>query len=185
MDYTDRRVDLIEEGFDLSVRITARLGAGEVVRRLGTCRLLAAAAPGYLARHGVPQRPADLADHVCLGYLGDPDPGAWPFTIDGRVEHVHVQTRLAASNGDVLADAAARGLGITLQPDFIVASYLDDGRLRPLLAEFAPPELGIYALLPAGRHVTYRVRVLIEFLAERLKGVGRGQGPQHAPTPVP
>jgi DNA-binding transcriptional LysR family regulator len=183
MDYTDRRVDLVEEGFDLSVRITARLGASEVVRRLGTCRLLAAAAPAYLARHGAPQRPAELADHVCLGYLGDPDPGAWPFTIDGRVEHVHVQTRLAASNGDVLADAAARGLGITLQPDFIVASYLDDGRLQPVLAEFAPPELGIYALLPAGRHVTYRVRVLIEFLAERLKAPRPGPGPRQASMP--
>jgi DNA-binding transcriptional LysR family regulator len=93
-----------------------------------------------------------------------------------------VQARLSSSNGDVLADAAARGLGITLQPDFIVAPYLADGRLQPVLTEFAPPGLGIYALLPAGRHVTYRVRVLIEFLAERLKAASPGLEPRRAPV---
>jgi len=169
MDYTDRRVDLVGEGFDLSVRITSRLAPGAVVRRLGACRLLVVASPQYLARHGRPVRPADLEGHECLAYTADASRGTWTFEVDGRAETVHVQSRLSGNNGDVLAEAAARGLGVTLQPDFIVEPYLADGRLEQVLPEVALAELGIYALLPAGRHQPHRVRLLVEFLAERLR----------------
>jgi DNA-binding transcriptional LysR family regulator len=169
MDYTDRRMDLVEEGFDLSIRITSRLAASDVVRRLGSCRLVTAASPGYLALHGRPARPADLAGHECLAYTGDPDPGTWTYGSGERAERVPVRSRFSANNGDALAEAAARGLGITLQPDFIVEPYLADGRLEPVLAAFAAPSLGVYALLPGTRHMPYRVRVLIDFLAERLR----------------
>jgi DNA-binding transcriptional LysR family regulator len=169
MDYTDRRVDLVEEGFDLSIRITGRVEPGDVVRRLGSSALLAVASAGYLARHGRPLHPAELERHECLVYSGDAERGAWPFRVAGRVENFFLRSRLNANNGDVLADAASRGLGITLQPDFIVAPYLDDGRLEPILGEFQPPELGVYALLPGTRHLPYRVRVLIEFLALGLR----------------
>ena len=169
MDYSDRRVNLVEEGFDLSIRITARLAPTEVARRLGTCRLVVAAAPAYLARHGRPSRPADLAGHECLAYTAGARRTAWTFGARGREETVHLQSRLSGNNGDVLAEAAARGLGVTMQPDFIVEPYLADGRLEQVLQDFAPPELGIYALLPGGRHQPHRVRVLTDFLAERLR----------------
>ena len=169
MDYADRRVDLVEEGFDLSIRITSRLAPSDVVRKLGSCRLVTAAAPGYLALHGRPLRPADLAGHECLAYTGDANPGAWTYGSGGRAESVYVRSRFSANNGDALAQAAARGLGITLQPDFIVAPFLADGRLEPVLEAYAPPPLGVYALLPGTRHMPYRVRVLIDFLAERLR----------------
>lgn len=169
MDYTDRRVDLVEEGFDLSIRITGRLAPNDVVRRLGTCRIMAVAAPDYLARHGKPTHPSELAGHECLAYTGDANRNAWSFTVDGRVQSIYVESRLAANNGDVLVDAAIRGFGIALQPDFIVQAPLADGRLVRLLQKFAPPELGIYAVLPGTRFVPYRVRVLIDFLAERLR----------------
>jgi len=168
MDFTDRRVNLIEEGFDVSVRITGRLNPGDVVRRLGSCTLMAVASPEYLARHGTPRTPAELAGHECLGYTDDPNPGAWQFTVGERLETVHVRCRVNGNNGDVLVAGAARGLGITLQPDFIVAPYLEDGRLVQILGEFSTQELGVYALLPSGRYLPYRVRVLIDFLAERL-----------------
>jgi len=171
MDYTDRRLDLVEEGFDLSIRITSRLAPGDVVRKLGSCRLVTAASPGYLALHGRPLRPADLSSHECLAYTGDPRPGTWTYGSGDRAESVYVRSRFSANNGDVLAEAAARGLGITLQPDFIVESYLADGRLEPLLESFAPPTLGVYALLPGVRHMPFRVRVLIDFLADRLRAV--------------
>ena len=174
MDYTDRRVDLVEEGFDLSIRITGRLAPSDVVRRLGNCRIMAVASPDYLARHGRPTHPSELVGHECLAYTGDPHRNAWSFTVDGRVESFYVESRLAANNGDVLADAAIRGLGITLQPDFIVQAPLADGRLVEVLQKFAPPELGIYAVLPGTRHVPYRVRVLIDFLAERLRPAATG-----------
>lgn len=169
MELTDRRVNLLEEGFELSIRITGRLSPDDVVRRLGACRLVAAASPDYLGRHGRPRSPADLAGHECLRYSDEPSPGAWQFTVDGRVEAVQVRGRFAANNGDVLADGAARGLGITLQPDFILAPWLESGRLEPILESFAPPELGVYALLPGSRYLPLRVRVLIDFLAERLR----------------
>jgi len=169
MDYTDRRVDLVEEGFDLSIRITSRLGPGDVVRKLGSCRLLTVASPAYLARHGRPLRPADLAGHECLAYTGDPNPSTWTYGTGEHSETVYVRSRFSANNGDMLADAAARGLGITLQPDFIAGPYLEDGRLEQVLEAFAPAELGVYALLPGTRHMPYRVRVLIDFLSERLR----------------
>lgn len=169
MDYTDRRLDLVEEGFDLSIRITSRLAPADVVRKLGTCQVVTAAAPEYLARHGRPRRPADLAGHECLLYSGDPNPGVWTYGTGESAERVYVRSRFTANNGDVLADAATRGLGITLQPDFIVQPYLQDGRLEALLGQFRPPALGIYALLPGGRHMPYRVRVLIDFLSQQLR----------------
>ena len=169
MDYTDRRVDLVEEGFDLSIRITSRLGPGDVVRKLGSCKLVTVASPAYLARHGRPLRPADLAGHECLAYTGDPNPSTWTYGTGERVETVFVRSRFSANNGDMLADAAARGLGITLQPDFIAGPYLEDGRLEQVLEAFAPAELGVYALLPGTRHMPYRVRVLIDFLSEQLR----------------
>ena len=172
MDFTDRRVDLVEEGFDLSIRITGRLAPSDVVRRLGTCNIMAVASPGYLARHGRPSHPSELAGHECLTYRGDPNPNAWAFTVKGRVEGFFVQGRVAANNGDVLVEAAARGFGIALQPDFIVLPYLADGRLEHVLPKFAPPGLGIYAVLSGTRHLPYRVRVLIDFLAGRLRSAG-------------
>jgi DNA-binding transcriptional LysR family regulator len=169
MDCTDRRVDLAEEGFDLSIRITGRLAPSDVVRRLGVCHVMAVASPEYLARHGRPSHPSELAGHECLAYMGDPNPNAWSFTVKGRVEGFFVQGRVAANNGDVLVEAAARGFGIALQPDFIVLPYLADGRLEQVLPEFAPPGLGIYAVLSGTRHLPYRVRMLIDFLAGRLR----------------
>lgn len=168
MDFTDRQLNLIEEGFDLSIRITSRLDPGDIVRRLGNCRLVVLASPAYLARHGRPQRPAELAEHECMSYSAQVSNQVWSFSVDGRVEQFPVSSRIKANNGDALADAAARGLGITVQPDFIAAEYLAAGTLETLLDDFAPPELGIYAVLPSNRYIPHRVRVLIDFLSGAL-----------------
>lgn len=168
MDYTDRRVNLIEEGIDLSIRITRRLEAGDVARRIGSARMQVVAAPKYLARHGRPQHPSELAHHECLGYTSAGTALAWPFMINGQTESIAVRSRINANNGDVLTEAAAQGLGITCQPDFIVDSYLAAGRVEEILASFPMPELGIYAMLPSNRHVPYRVRALMDYLAQSL-----------------
>ncbi|QLQ25625.1 MAG: LysR family transcriptional regulator [Dechloromonas sp.] len=168
MDYSDRRINLIEEGIDLAIRITRRLEPGDVARKIGTGRMLVVAAPEYLARHGRPQHPAELAHHECLGYASVGSPLPWQFMVDGQLESFPVRSRINANNGDVLTEAAAQGLGITLQPDFIAAGYLDAGRVEQILADFAIPELGIYAMLPSNRHVPHRVRVLMDALAAAL-----------------
>ena len=169
MDYTDRRVNLIEEGIDIAVRITSRLEGGDVVRRLGSSRMLAVAAPAYLARHGRPRAPAELMHHECLGYTAAGQ-RTWQFLVDGKLTSVPFRSRINANNGDILCDAAARGLGVTCQPDFIAAAYIADGRVEQILADFPLPELGIYAVLPSSRQVPHRVRVLMDDLAERIAG---------------
>jgi DNA-binding transcriptional LysR family regulator len=169
MDYTDRRLNLIEEGFDLSLRITDRLEPGDIVRKLGSCRLWVVASPDYLARHGRPQHPAELKHHECLTYTTDAHHAAWLFRVDGRLERVDVRSRISANNGEALVEAAAAGLGIALQPDFIAEPYLAAGKVEVLLEPFSQPDPGIYVVLPGNRYVPYRVRVFIDFLAARLK----------------
>lgn len=172
MDYSDRVVSLIEEGFDLSIRITSRLEPGDVVRKLGTCRLLVLASPEYLARRGRPGHPDELAQHDCLGYSSRASSQTWTFTVNGRPEHFNVRCRINANNGDALMSATVRGLGISIQPDFIAESDLASGRAECILEDFAPPELGIYAVLPSNRHVPHRVRALIDFLSAAHLGRG-------------
>lgn len=171
MDYTDRRVKLIEEGIDLSIRITRRLDPGDVARKIGTAKLLAIAAPAYLARHGQPQHPGELAHHECLGYTASGTTQNWQFMVNGQLETFPVRSRINANNGEVLTEAVAQGMGISLQPDFIVAPYLESGRVASILADFPTPELGVYALLPSNRQVPHRVRALMDYLAEHLQSV--------------
>jgi len=166
MDYSDRRVNLIEEGIDLSIRITRRLDGGDVARRIGSGRMHLVASPDYLSRHGRPQKPSELANHECLGYTAGGATQVWQFMVDGQLESVPVRSRIHANNGEVLTEAAAQGLGVTLQPDFIIDSFLAAGRVEVILADYPVPELGIYAMLPSNRHVPHRVRVLMDFLAE-------------------
>lgn len=168
MDFSDRRINLIEEGVDLSVRITRRLEPGDVARKLGSARMQVVASPEYLGRHGRPQHPSELAHHLCLGYTNAGSSQLWQFMVDGQPESFHVQCRLNANNGDVLIAAAARGLGITCHPDFITAAYLGDARVEEILSDYPMPELGIYAILPSNRHIPHRVRVLMDYLVERL-----------------
>lgn len=167
MDFSDRRMNLIEEGIDLSIRITPQLAPGDVARKLGVSRMKLVAAPEYLARHGRPQRPADLAHHEYLAYTLAGS-AAVHFLVDGQPLAIPVRSRIAASNGEVLIEAAVRGMGITCHPDFIVDDDIAGGRVEQVLAGYALPELGIYAVLPSNRHIPQRVRVLMEFLGERL-----------------
>jgi len=168
MDYSDRRVKLIEEGIDLSIRITRRLDPGDVARKIGSSRMQVIASPDYLARHGRPRHPSELAHHECLGYTAAGGNLAWQFLVAGQLESFVVHSRINANNGDVLTEAAAQGLGITCQPDFIGESFFASGRIEAILEDFPQPELGIYAMLPSNRHVPHRVRVLMDYLAAGL-----------------
>jgi DNA-binding transcriptional LysR family regulator len=167
-DFSDGRHNLVEEGIDLAIRISARLAPGDIARKLGTCRLMAIATPDYLTRHGRPSHPSELAGHTCVGYSQQAHGLPWSFRIDGQVADLTLSFRLQANNGDALAEAAAQGMGITVVPDFIAYDYLAGGRVVTLLEEFEPPEMGIFALLPSNRYMPHRVRVLIEFLSARL-----------------
>lgn len=168
LDYTDRRIHLIEQGIDLAIRITRQLASGDVARKLGTVHMRAVASPDYLAHRGRPAHPSQLQEHACLGYTVAGDTASWPFLIDGAQVLVPVRARLHANSGEALTQAAIAGLGVTCQPDFIVEDALARGQVVEILDAFPMPALGIYAMLPGNRQVPQRVRALVDFLAERI-----------------
>jgi DNA-binding transcriptional LysR family regulator len=167
---SDRIVDIIEEGFDLAIRIGGAGAQNLVARKLGEARLVACASPGYIARHGAPAAPEDLARHNCLTYeyaLRD----AWTFRDSaGRERTVRVAGSLNSNNGDLNAAAAVQGVGIVLEPDFIVGSELRSGKLVPVLESFEAPPSPIYAVYPSRRFLPAKVRAFVDFLVERFTG---------------
>jgi DNA-binding transcriptional LysR family regulator len=165
----DRYVDLIEEGWDLAIRIGRLKDSSLVARRLAVCRTVVCAAPSYLKEHGTPQSLDDLSHHNCLGYTLPSAIGAnrWTFGLDGETV-VPVQGNLRANNGDALLAAALAGQGLIYQPTFIVGDGLRNGSLVPLLGGYSTYEPGIHAVLPSGRQAPAKVRAFIEFLAQRF-----------------
>jgi DNA-binding transcriptional LysR family regulator len=169
MDFSDQRANLIEEGLDLSIRITANLQPGDIVRQLGQVRLLTLASPAYLSSHGRPLAPQALTQHPCLLYGMTLNAANWTYQVKGQMHTVAVRGRIHANNGLALTQAAAQGMGITLQPDFIAEPFLARGDVVEILQDFAPPPLGIYAVLPSNRYIPHRVNVLLEHLAAGLR----------------
>lgn len=166
----DRYVDLIEEGWDLVIRIGTLADSSMIARRLAPCRMIVCASPTYVAEHGYPRNVADLKRHVCLGYTLSRAVGAdrWSFGSNGR-ETVAISGNLKANNGDALVAAAIAGQGIIYQPEFLVTREIAAGLLLPLRLDHDPIELdGIYALYPANRRPPAKVRATIDFLADRL-----------------
>lgn len=165
---SDRIVDIVEEGFDLAIRIGAPGGQNLIARKLGETRLVTCASPAYLASHGAPAAPEDLVRHNCLTYeyaMQD----AWTFRDGaGRERTIRVAGSLNSNNGDLNAAAAVQGVGIALEPDFIVAAQLKTGALVPVLESFDPPALPIYAVYPSRRFLPAKVRAFVDFLAERF-----------------
>lgn len=167
----DRRVNLVDEGFDLAIRIAARLEPGLVARRLSRSRLLLCAAPAYLQRCGHPATPEALAGHNCLLYTYSPR-NAWLFRHAGYSHRVTVSGNLKANNGEALLAAARAGLGLVLQPDFIVREALRDGSLETVLPEFDPGHAGIHAVYTSRAFLPARVRLFIDFLGARFAAHG-------------
>src|SRR5947207_10618300 len=166
---SDRVVDLVEEGLDLAIRIGAPVADNLVARKLGETRMVPCASPGYLAKHAAPKTPEDLAHHNCFTYEYVSPRHVWRFRDRSGAERaVRVAGRLHSNNGDLLAEVAARGTGIVFEPAFIVGPEVRAGRLVPLLQDFVPPPVPIYALYPSRKHLSAKVRRFVEFLIERF-----------------
>ena len=168
MSLNDRFVDLVEEGYDVAVRIGELSDSSLIARRLAPARMMVCGAPAYFERHGVPETPADLAGHNCLGYSLLAAPGEWHFTGPGRAQTVRTSGSFHANNGDALRAAALAGLGIVVQPSFIVGTDVARGALVRVLAGFTPRESTIYAVFPHHRHLSAKVRVFVDFLVDRF-----------------
>ncbi len=171
LDLNDRRVDLIQEGIDLALRIGHLRDSSLMARRLFGVRSVVCASPGYLEQHGEPETPEQLADHPCLLYANLAEPGRWVCQdADRRRIVVTVREFMRANNGDLLSSVAANGVGITLQPTFIVGDAIKHGELVPILTEYTWPETPGFAVYPPTRHLSYRVRAFIDYLAEYFSG---------------
>ncbi len=165
----DRVVDLVEEGYDVAVRIGRLADTGLIARRLSPCRLVACAAPAYLERRGWPAAPADLQGHDCLLYAYASHGGTWRFGGEGEEQEVRVSGSLVANNGDALMAAALAGQGIVLQPTFIVGEALREGRLLPILPGWRVADHTMYAVYSSARHLSPKVRRFVDFLAARFR----------------
>ncbi|MCA8906390.1 MAG: LysR family transcriptional regulator [Rhodospirillaceae bacterium] len=166
----DRVVDLIDEGFDVAVRIGVLQDSVLISRRLAPLRRVLCASPDYLARHGVPATPDALADHEVHVYTNAAQPGQVRIRRpDGRMATVRLNGRLRANNGDLLVQVAAQGVGIVLSPTFLVAGDIESGALIQVLADHEVEDQGaIYAVYPHNRHLSAKVRALVDFLAGRF-----------------
>ncbi len=172
LDLNDRRVDLIEDNFDVALRIGRLTDSSLIARRLFDVRAVVCGSPHYLNTHGAPETPADLDDHQCLVYSNLDDPDKWEYEDrDGNRSTVKVNSIMSASSGDFLCNAAAHGMGLVIQPTFIASAAIRSGNLIPVLTDYAWPISPAYAVYPPTRHLSYRVRAFIDFLVDRFSGV--------------
>lgn len=164
----DRRVDVIDEGFDLVVRIGRLEDSSLMARRLMSAPMICAASPAYLAARGEPLAPQDLRRHTCLRYTYSTTPGEWIFNRDGTEERVRIEGGFSANNGDALTIAAAAGLGVAYGPDFTLEPFLQDGRLKPILCDWRGRTVDVHAVFPPQRPLPLKLRALIDFLVDEL-----------------
>ncbi len=164
----DRQVDLVEDGFDMAIRIADLPDSSLIARRLAPCRRVVIASPEYWSRRGRPSHPSELADHEALIYDYLSEPGVWPFKGPEGPFTVKVSGRLRANNGDALIEAARAGLGIDYSPTFFCCNDLTHGALETALADFEADPIAIYAVYPHRRHLSTRVRAFVDFLADRF-----------------
>ena len=169
---SDRLVDLVDEGFDLAVRIGHLPSSSLISRRLATMRLKLCASPSYVKAQGAPRQPAELSMHRILAYSLLATGDAWTLskkTDAQQRQTIDVKPVMRSNNGDTCTQAAIAGQGVVLQPDFMVQSHLDRGELIELLPDWQADESGIYAVFPTRRHLPAKVRLMIDFLVEQLK----------------
>ena len=181
VDFNDRFVDLVEDGFDLGIRIGELDDSSLIARRLTGIRHTLCASPAYIATNGELTESDSHSDHQLLHYTNQPSITLAFRAPDGREGTIRPRVVLSASNGDFLCDAAVAGLGLTLLPNFIVYQSIERGELVPLLPDYIWRETSAYAIYPPTRHLSLRVRRFIDFLADRF-----GAAPYwDAPCPIP
>lgn len=166
---SDRPVNLVAEGFDLSIRISALEDSTLLSRRLCPVRLLLVGSPGYFAQHGRPTHPRDLKHHVGMCYVGGASREVWRFRHPVEGEYaVAVPFRVWTDNADVLTPSLLAGRALAIQPEFLVWRELQQGLLQVALPDWSAPELALHLLMPPSPLRPQRVQVLVDYLARRF-----------------
>jgi DNA-binding transcriptional LysR family regulator len=167
---SDSRVDIVAEGFDIALRIADLPDSSLRARRLAPIAARVVAAPAYLAKHGTPRHPMELANHACFQYANAI--GAWHFRKpDGEEAAVRPTGPLITDNGDAMMPALKAGLGIARLPDFIIDRELVDGSLVEILTGWSPMNIALHLMTPPSTLRPARVEVVIEFLSERFRNI--------------
>jgi DNA-binding transcriptional LysR family regulator len=169
LNLSDRKVDLVEEGFDVAIRMGPKVDPGLVARKIADVGIIVCASKSYLRERGVPKVPQDLVSHNCLTYSYSSQETDWPFLHDGLDERVRVSGNFRANNGNVLVNAAIEGLGIIRQPHYLVNEALKRKQLVHLLPAFDAGGHAINAVYASRRFLPTKVRALIDFLVERFR----------------
>ncbi|UXI69997.1 LysR family transcriptional regulator [Tahibacter amnicola] len=164
----DRQVDLVEEGFDMAIRIARLTDSSLIARRIAPCRMQLVASPAYLRREGTPRKPTDLSDHNFLCYTLAARKDEVLLHRGEERAQIPIRGKLRVNNGDVIASAAVAGLGICLSPTFLVWQRMRRGELVRVLEDWDAPEIAIHAVYPPGRAVPAKTRSLIDFLVNRF-----------------
>jgi DNA-binding transcriptional LysR family regulator len=170
LDFNDRIVDLIEEGVDVAIRSGDLPDSRLMARALRPFQLLLCASPAYLQRHGVPEHPRDLDRHLAIRFRF-PNSGKlqdWPLTLPAGEPELRTRTIITCNNMEALRGATVRGLGIGCMPDFLAREPLARGELRALLIDYIDGPAQFHLLWPSNRHLSPKVRVMVDFLGERL-----------------
>jgi DNA-binding transcriptional LysR family regulator len=168
--FSDRVANLIDEGFDMAIRIGGPADSSLIARRLCDVRIVTAASPTYLKTHKTPQTPADLAEHACIVDTNFRDPLVWRYRVGGETIGMAVRPRARFSNAEACLKAAEAGLGVVRLPNFAVGRSIQSGALIPMLRDFATEPGGVFALYPPGRGLALKVRALVDFLVRRYRG---------------
>ncbi len=165
----DRIVDLVEEGYDLAVRIARLPNSSLVSKKLASTRMVLCASPAYLQKNGSPRHPNDLADHAVLSYSLLATGNQWEFDGPDGKSFVMVKPVMRTNSGDTCVAAARKSKGVVLQPSFMVEADLRSGVLVEIMPEFRSLDFGIFAIYPTRQHVSPKVRAMIDFLSQAFK----------------
>ena len=166
--FADRLVSLVDEGFDVAVRVGNPGDSSLIARRLAPCRIVVCAAPEYLARRGTPLVPADLSRHDCVRYMYGEGGEIWHFEQAEQKVAIRVRGQLRTNHGEAMRVAVVRGRAIAALPSFIISAELAAGTLVPLLQDWRVDEMAVHAVYPPGRNPTAKLRSFIDFLVPRF-----------------
>lgn len=169
MNLNDQKMDLIEEGFDLAIRISELPDSSLVARRLGPCRHVVCATPEYFKRNGKPRTPEDLRKHNIITYRYQDSANEWRFlSPEGKYISVPVSGSIQMNNSLALRESLLQGSGITLTPTFVVGADIRAGKLQSILNNYRTLESSIYVIYPQRRYLSPKVRVFVDFMIERM-----------------
>lgn len=165
----DRFVDLVEEGYDLGIRVGDLPDSSLVARRLGVLNLTVVASGNYTRKHGVPRTPAELASHNCIVDEVASFANRWPFRVGGKRQRVKVNGNIRVNNGEIARDLAIAGVGVALLPDFFVREQLKRGELVEVLTGMTDSSVGLFVVYPQSKHVSTKIRAFLDFLVDFLQ----------------